>query len=268
MLDYYRSADGRVFLLQQTLILLGGAAALSAIFGDGRVDLAVARWFYDDALGAFPLTNHWLLKGVLHDAARTASATAELALLGLTAVAWTFQGATRLHAYRQELLFAAAATLAAAAIVGALKHFSDHACPWDLASFGGTATYGPLRSSPAVASSIHGCFPAAHPLSGYAWLAAGLSLYPFAPRLARRWWSLALALGTLFGAVQVARGAHFPSHVLWSAWVAWAVAIAALTACALVSVRVRAARPILPAGAVERLGHTGLPRPQRTQSSH
>jgi membrane-associated PAP2 superfamily phosphatase len=26
--------------------------------------------------------------------------------------------------------------------------------------------------------------------------------------------------------VQVARGAHFASHVLWTAWVAWAVTLA------------------------------------------
>lgn len=241
MLDYYRSRAGRAFLARQTLLLVGGAVALCAIFSDGRLDLAIARSFYDDALAAFPLSNHWLLKGVLHDAARTVSATAALTLIGITAAAWAIPRSSRLHAYRRELLFAAAASLAAAAIVGALKHFSGHACPWDLTWFGGTTAYRPLFSMPAAVPPIHGCFPAAHPLSGYAWLAAGLSLYPLAPRLARQWWSLALTLGTLFGAVQVARGAHFPSHVLWSAWMAWAVPIGALTACASVPVRARGA---------------------------
>ena len=263
MLTYYRSRDGRAFLAQQTLVLVGGAIALCAIFGDGRLDLAIARWFYDDALRAFPLTNHWLLKGVLHDAARTASMTAALALLGVTAVAWTIPVAARLHAHRQELLFVAAATLAAAVIVGALKHFSGHACPWDLAWFGGTATYRPLLSAAVAAPAIHGCFPAAHPLSGYAWLAAGLSLYPLAPRLARGWWGFALALGTLFGAVQVARGAHFPSHVLWSAWVVWAVVIAALTACVSIPVRARTAQPILPSAAAQPLGRAQSSREER-----
>ena len=260
MFDYYCSRDGRSFLKRQTLILVGSAIALYAIFGDGRLDLAVARWFYDDTLRAFPLSNHWLLEGVLHDAARTASATAALCLLALTAVAWAIRPATRLRAHRQELLFAAAASLAAAALVGALKHFSHHACPWDLASFGGTVAYRPLLSAAAPVPSVDGCFPAAHPLSGYAWLAAGLALYPLVPRLARWWWSAALALGTLFGAVQVARGAHFPSHVLWSAWLAWAVAIGALAACVSVPVRRRAGRPFLPSVAVQPLRHTGVPR--------
>ena len=260
MLEFYRSRDGGVFLRRQTLLLIGSALVLCALFGDGRADLAVTRWFYDDSLRAFPLANHWLLKGVLHDAARIASAVAAIALLAIAAAAWS-AGKSSLHRYRRELLFAAITSLAAAATVGALKHFSAHACPWDLASFGGTAAYHPLFGSPGAAARVNGCFPAAHPLSGYAWLAAGFSLYPLAPRLARRWWSAAFALGTLFGAVQVARGAHFPSHVLWSAWVVWAVSLALLTACAWVPTRTRAGRPILSATAVQRPGNTGIPRP-------
>jgi membrane-associated PAP2 superfamily phosphatase len=252
MLDYYRSRDGRNFLARQTLILAGSAVVLCAIFGDGRLDLAIAGWFYDAESHAFPLANHWLLKVVLHDAARTASATAALALCALTATAWAIPALTRLHAYRREMLFAAASALAAAAIVATLKHFSGHACPWDLVGFGGTATYRPLLSTLPAEPGVAGCFPAAHPLSGYAWLATGLSLYPLAPRLARRCWSVALALGTLFGAVQVVRGAHFPSHALWSAWVAWAVVIAALTACACFPAGARIARPIWPTAAVQR----------------
>ena len=33
-------------------------------------------------------------------------------------------------------------------------------------------------------------------------------------------------VGFVAGAVQVARGAHFPSHVLWTAWIAWGVTLA------------------------------------------
>jgi membrane-associated PAP2 superfamily phosphatase len=37
----------------------------------------------------------------------------------------------------------------------------------------------------------------------------------------------AWAIGLAAGVVQVARGAHFASHVLWTAWVAWTVTLAA-----------------------------------------
>ena len=36
----------------------------------------------------------------------------------------------------------------------------------------------------------------------------------------------ALALGALFGWTQISRGAHFPSHVMWSLWVCWVSCVA------------------------------------------
>ena len=39
--------------------------------------------------------------------------------------------------------------------------------------------------------------------------------------------ALGLALGALFGAAQVMRGAHYVSHVLWSAWICWTLSVAA-----------------------------------------
>jgi membrane-associated PAP2 superfamily phosphatase len=57
-------------LLYQALALAAGAVALSLGLGDGRLDLTLARWFFDDARRIFPLTNQWLLKTLLHDAAR------------------------------------------------------------------------------------------------------------------------------------------------------------------------------------------------------
>ena len=110
------------------------------------------------------------------------SAVAALALLGLTVTSWVDSAAeSALRAHREVLLFTSIATLAAAAIVGALKHFSSHACPWDLAMFGGSATYHPLLGAAGRRPAVDGCFPAAHPLAGYAWLAVGLALYPGAP---------------------------------------------------------------------------------------
>lgn len=222
-LDFYRSRDGRRVLLYQAVALAAGAVALSLSLGDGHLDLTIARWFFNDARRLFPLTNDWLLKTVLHDAARTISVVAALALLGLAVTSRLAPKARGVRAHRDALLFASIATVVAVAVVGALKHFSSHACPWDLAIFGGSAAYHPLLSVHARAQGIDGCFPAAHPLSGYAWLAVGFALYPSARGRAWSAWAAAFALGTLFGAVQIARGAHFLSHVLWSAWVVWAV---------------------------------------------
>lgn len=244
MLDCYRGREGAEFLERQTIVLIGSALALLAVFGDGRLDLAAGRWFFDDTLRTFSLANHWLLKDVLHDAARIVSATAAALLCVTTAAAWVVPPRWRLRAYREELVFVSGALLAATISVGALKHFSAHACPWNLELFGGTATYHALLSTPPANPIPQGCFPAAHPLSGYAWLAVGFALWPQARRLAHRAWQLAFVLGTLFGAVQVARGAHFPSHVLWTAWVTWAVNVGLLTVYTLVPRLTKVARPM------------------------
>lgn len=227
-LDFYRSRDGRRVLLYQAAALAASAAALSLGLGDGRLDVTIAQWFFDDARRIFPLTNEWLLKTILHDAARTASAVAALALLVVAVTSWIAPQLKALRPHREALLFAAIVTLAAAATVGALKHFSRHACPWDLAIFGGSAVYQPLFGSHAAAPIVDGCFPAAHPLSGYAWLAVGFALYPIARRGAWLAWAVAFVCGTLFGAVQIVRGAHFLSHVLWSAWIVWGVNVVLL----------------------------------------
>ena len=233
-LDFYRSRDGRRVLLYQAVALAATAIALSLSLGDGRVDLTIARWFFDDVRRVFPLANDWLLKTVLHDEARMLSAVTALALLGVAVTTWFTRKPRTLHAYREPLMYVAMATVVGAAIVGLAKHFSSHACPWDLAMFGGSAPYHPLLAAHAALPNVDGCFPAAHPLAGYAWLAVGFALYPLARRRAWQAWALALTLGTLLGAVQIARGAHFLSHVLWSAWVVWAVNVAMLgLACAL-----------------------------------
>jgi membrane-associated PAP2 superfamily phosphatase len=239
MIRYYGSNDGRRFLLRQTVALAVSAVALCAVFGDGRLDLAVTGWFFDDVRRAFPLTNGWLLKTLLHDAARTTSAVAALALLGLTAASWITTRPSRIHAHRRTLLFVSTACFLSAAVVGTLKHFSGHACPWDLELFGGTAIYQPLFGPAVATQNVHGCLPAAHPLAGFAWLGIGFALLPAASDRARRAWAVAFALGMLFGAVQIARGAHFLSHVLWSAWIVWCVDIIFLVVLVRLPARVR-----------------------------
>jgi membrane-associated PAP2 superfamily phosphatase len=219
--DFYRSGAGRRVLVYQATALAAGAIALSVGLGDGHLDLTIAQWFFDDARRVFPLTNQWWLKTVLHDAARSTSAVAALALLALTAASFIAPQGSPIRAHRGRLLFISSATLAAAAGVDALKHFSSHACPWDLELFGG------------VVAAPAGCSPAAHPVAGYGWLAVGFALYPIARRRAWQAWAVAFALGSLLGGVQIVRGAHFLSHVLWSAWVVSAVNVALLGALAI-----------------------------------
>lgn len=249
-LTYYRSEAGTRFLVGQVRALAAVAVLLFALFASTDLDRAVTRLAFDDAQRLFPLTGEWWLKNVLHDGARAVSALCGLALLVATVGGWLLpRWLASLYACRQALTYVTIAAFGAATLVGVLKHFSSHACPWDLVDFGGTVVYRHLFAASSKAAAVTGCFPAAHPLSGYAWMAVALVLYPTWRRTALRWWLAAFALGTLFGVVQILRGAHLLSHVLWSGWIVWAAQLALLAVWRWVPLRARATDRATNAGA-------------------
>lgn len=98
--------------------------------------------------------------------------------------------------------------------VALLRHYSPYSCPWDLVEYGG------------LKPDTGRCLPAAHPVSGFALFGLYQALRSETPRRAYAVLAAAWVIGLGAGAVQVARGAHFASHVLWTAWVAWAVTLA------------------------------------------
>jgi membrane-associated PAP2 superfamily phosphatase len=53
---------------------------------------------------------------------------------------------------------------------------------------------------------------------------------PHRPVLARRVLAGVGVTGLVFGLTQLARGAHFPSHTFWSAWVCWTLFVLAAAA--------------------------------------
>jgi membrane-associated PAP2 superfamily phosphatase len=181
--------------VQWRLVALAGAAALVLLAS--LADRTLSAPFYDPALRAFPLRDAWLF-----------------AVPGHTGVKWAmvvfWAGClARGGAWRRGALCMATIAI----VVALLKHFSPYSCPWDLPEFGGAKP------------EAGGCLPAAHPVSGFALF--GLYLALESERHAARavlWAGWLIGLGA--GAVQVARGAHFASHVLWTAWVAWAVTLA------------------------------------------
>ena len=181
--------------MQWRLAALAGAAPLIALAS--LADRALSVPFYDPALRAFPLKDAWLLAVPGHAGLKWAM------------VAFWAGCLVRGGAWRRGALYMAAIAL----VVSLLKHFSPYSCPWDLPDYGGAKP------------DAGACVPAAHPVSGFALF--GLYLALESDRRAARavlWAGWIIGLGA--GAVQVARGAHFASHVLWTAWVAWAVTLA------------------------------------------
>lgn len=193
--------------------LLAGAVAWDL----AGQDQALAR--LAGSAGGFPLRDHWLLHGVLHEGGRRLAWL--LAGVLCLAVWWPVGPLARVPRTRRAQL--AATTLLATFAVSLAKAASHTSCPWDLAQFGGIARHASHWSS-AFDGGPGRCFPAGHATAGFAFAGGYFSFRDTEPRLAWRWLAAAGASGLALGIAQQWRGAHFMSHTLWTAVLCWLVA--------------------------------------------
>lgn len=195
------------------LLAVAVLSALLALWSNRWTDgdLITAAWFFDAAAGAFPLRRQWLLSAVLHDGLKWLAVLVWLGLLAGWSVLRLRGAAAEL---RGRLAFVLVASLLAVIAVNMARAQSAHSCPWYVADFGGSGQFFRLLDPRPEEAGPGKCLPSGHAATAFMWLA----LLPVLTGARRR---LALAgvllLGGVAGAVQVARGAHFPSHILLSA---------------------------------------------------
>ena len=205
-------------VLRRAAIQLTGLALLAVLFllleYDTTLDDTLTRLFYSPALQGFPLQDSVWLDWLNHRLAKYAVAGCTLWLL--------YSGLRRRDSRRA---YTAGMMMLASAAVSTLKARSAHSCPWDMAAYGGSAEHFPtLAVTPLNAGPGH-CFPGGHASAGFALMALYFYWQPSHPARARMaLWGGVLA-GMLMGLGQVARGAHFLSHNLWSGWVVWLVCV-------------------------------------------
>jgi membrane-associated PAP2 superfamily phosphatase len=187
------------------------------------LDLSVMHWIASPQ--GFAMRHNWWLEHLLHDRVRHA---AVLAYLGVLVMVWLPMGRFRNLHQIQRFEIWAGITLGLV-LIYVLKRYSLTSCPWDLADFGGVGTYvSHWNWSLRDGGSGH-CFPGGHASSALAflalclpWLSSGVSDQR---RQGLRLLIGVLALGVLLGAVQTLRGAHYPSHTLWTGWMCWSIAV-------------------------------------------
>lgn len=201
--------------------LLAGLLLLAAWEASGW-DLVVSGWFAD-ARG-FPLRDHPLAHDLLHDGGRWGAATM-LVLLVVDALRPLVAGPTR----RERWLGVALVGLPLVVVPG-LKRFSHTSCPWDLEPFGGTLPYVPHWLPGVTDGGAGRCFPSGHAVAAFALWGAVFAWRRARPGLARAWFVCVALVGIVFGWAQTARGAHFVSHALWSAWTCAALAATTFSA--------------------------------------
>lgn len=189
-------------------------------------DQAISNVFFDPQAANFPLKQNQWLGLLLHDGLRWLAAGIWLGfgfLLCLKPFRLKYGGA---------IVFILLVSLLTALVVSILKAQSVHSCPWDLKLYGGIADYFRLfQNTRVVANPGPGkCFPSGHASTAFMWIVLLYSPMPWLRQHRSTMTIAVLLMGGLAGGVQIAKGAHFVSHVLATTWLCWGVTLFALAA--------------------------------------
>lgn len=224
--DVSRVTGSRSYWLRHVVLpgfLFTAAATVLALT---PLDLEIARaWAFNPSTRQFvgAGTGAWWAKTLLH----TDFGAAIRAFGALLAVAFALSS-LNLHwrPWRRPLAYLLLAGGLAVGLTGSLRAASNVDCPWSLKDFNGNRPYVALFSDRPDTLPRARCFPGAHSASGFA-LFSFYFLYARRSRVgALAGLGVALGIGGLFAFGQEARGAHFLSHDLWSAAIAWFTCLA------------------------------------------
>lgn len=200
------------------LAMFGVAALWISLFD---LDLAFARWaFFDAGTLHWRGAGTWWANALLHDAGRWFVR----AIVAFAVGVWiaTFVDG-RLSKWRRPAAYLASAMVLTIGIVGLLKTVTNVDCPWDLLPFGGKFPYEHLFADRPDGLRHAQCFPAAHASSGYSLMALYFLARERSGYAARLGLIAGIVTGLVFGLAQQSRGAHFLSHDLYSAIIAWLI---------------------------------------------
>lgn len=196
------------------------ALVLLLAWDASHLDLWAMRQVGD--AGGFALREAWAMRALIHEGGRLVSYVA-MAFIVVVNV-WP-RLLPALH--RRERRWWLVTTLVCLAVISLIKRASMTSCPWDLAEFGGTAQYVSHWAFGVRDGGGGHCFPSGHASAAFAYLAGGWALARAYPRTARAWWAVVVVLGFVYGLGQMVRGAHYPSHTLWTGWICWATTVVA-----------------------------------------
>jgi membrane-associated PAP2 superfamily phosphatase len=189
-------------------------ALLLGIFEWLPLDFMLADWMYRG--GHWVGAGNWWLESFSHHWVKQAVMIMVVLVWLRIAGSWRWPLVQR----RRWLAMGLVMVLVPASIAG-IKQISDQQCPWSLSRYGGPLPYFGLMTRPPEDGVAGRCFPAGHASTGFALLGWSLRWQYIDRRRAGYAASVAMVVGMLLGLGQQLRGAHFMSHTLWSAWIAW-----------------------------------------------
>lgn len=210
------------WLTKQIGVLALIAIALLLIFETSHLDILISNYFYNAESQTFQLRNHPFLTQVMHHGLKS--------LMYVLGVASIVMGGFLLKKRRsllraKHLAVGSLGVVLIPALVALLKHLTNKHCPWSLDIYGGQIPYAGLFESYASSLGAGQCFPAGHAAGGFMWFAWSLALMPIYPKFSKILFYFAIVTGLTLGLARMMQGAHFLSHVLWTAWFAWVISL-------------------------------------------
>jgi membrane-associated PAP2 superfamily phosphatase len=210
------------WLMWQVKILALTAIALLLIFETRHLDVLISNYFYNAESKTFQLRNHPFLTQVMHHGLKS--------LMYVLGVASIVMGGFLLKKRRsllraKHLAVGSLGVILIPALIALLKHLTNKHCPWSLDIYGGQIPYAGLFESYSSSLGAGQCFPAGHAAGGFMWFAWSLALMPIYPKFAKILFYFAIVTGLSLGLARMMQGAHFLSHVLWTAWFAWVISL-------------------------------------------
>ena len=189
--------------------------ALLLVWDFSGLDLVFVRMVGD--AGGFAWRDVWFTRDIFHQGGRMLAGVV-IVLLIINIWKPLLKGPTR-----AERIYAVVAAVVCMCLIPVFKRMSHTSCPYDLAEFGGVARYVSHWSFGVLDGGPGHCFPSGHASAGFGFLSLYFALRSSRPEWARVALALVLLIGASYGWAQMARGAHFPSHTMWTAWVCWGV---------------------------------------------
>ena len=126
------------------------------------------------------------------------------------------------HTQKGSVLFYILIAAVSGPVIVAYLKGHNHICtPWELTIFGGNLPYIRVFDAVPAGTPIGQGFPGGHSSGGFAYISVYFALTAMRSKYRFYGLFLPLLLGLLFSVTQEIRGAHFPSHDMFSFVVCW-----------------------------------------------
>lgn len=180
---------------------------------DPLFDFDSRQWWYGES---------WWANTLIHEWGKNLIALIFLVAFCVWLGSWIFKR-SRLPRWRYQAGYVVLAIVLTTSLVALGKKLSNVDCPRELEHYNGNRPFVHIFSDKPSDLPRGYCFPGGHSSGAFSLLVFYFLFYPRHRRLARLSLGLALMLGAIYAGGQWVRGAHFPSHDIWSAAVGWYV---------------------------------------------